>query len=62
MELALAKQSVAELMRVIKTPDTLLATGYCNMLQNKSVPGNFPSTSVLGFIDVTIIFPNDITT
>lgn len=61
-KLALAKQNVPVLIRVIRMPDNLLATGYCIMLQNRSVPGILPSTSVLGLMDVTITFPNDITT
>lgn len=62
MKLALAKQNVPELIRVIKMPGIVFATGYCKTLQNKSVPESLPSTSVLGFMELTIILPNDITT
>ena len=62
MKLALAKQNVAEVILVIKRPESLLAMGYCIMLQKMSVPGTLPNSSVLGLIDITITFPNDITT
>jgi hypothetical protein len=62
MIFAFAKQSKADLTRIITTPGVFAAMGYWLMSQNISVPGIRPRVSVPGRIEMRTIFANDIPT
>lgn len=61
-KLAFAKQSKADLIRIIIIPGSWTAMGYCWISQNKSVPGSFPKVSVPGRIEMRRTLANDIVT
>jgi len=57
---AFAKQSHADFRETMKSPGVLSAIGYCWTSPNESVPGSLPITAIAGWIEVTIIFANEI--
>lgn len=54
-ELAFAKQSQADLTRIIKKPGIFTAIGYWLTSEYASVSGILPRISVPGLIDITMI-------